>query len=193
MRFGRLYNYLWWLKNGSWLLYNNLSWLLYYYLTCTKRSNWNLLGLCYNLLGSLDLVFNFIVFYSLYLFILSYVFYCLSGNVLNFCHWYIFNFTNWNLFWNCMVNWSGYIFFLIFYCLVFSPYFFFRNLFYDFSFMRNISKMLHRNLINIYFFNLFIFNCSFFNWIVLNSGFPFNGLFRWVNVWNLWTSKAYRP
>lgn len=140
-------------------------------------------------LRSLDLIFNFVVFNSFDLSRLGYHFSFGLRNVLNFGYGYVLNFGNGNLFFDSLVFNSGNIFFLVFYGLVFSFGYFFRNSFNNGSFNFLIFYNILFNLFLDYFFNLFIFNFSSFNREVFNSRFSFN-ISKSLLLYNLLSSSS---
>lgn len=127
-------------------------------------------------LRSLNLIFNFVVFNSFNLSRLSDHFSFFLRNIFDFGDGDVFNSLDGNLFLDGFVFNSGNIFFLVFNGLVFCFGYFFRNSFDNSSFNFLIFGNNLFNLFGDFFLNLFVFNFSSFNRVVLDSRFSFNVL-----------------
>lgn len=125
-------------------------------------------------LGSLNLVFYFIIGYFFYLSRLGNIFSPFLRNVFNFLYRNVFYFLNRNLFLNSVIYSSGYIFFLVFYSLVVYYNFFFRNNFSDYSLLRYNLFSSYGYFFSSNSFNFFIFDVFSFNREVFYSRFSFN-------------------
>jgi hypothetical protein len=120
-------------------------------------------------LGSLDLIFNFVIFDSGNLSGFGNVFSSGLGNIFSSLNGNLFNSLDGNLFGYGIEYGSGDIFFLVFNSLVIGPYFFSGDLFNDFSFDGIISGHLSGNLFSVTSFDVFVFHLSSFDGEIFNS------------------------
>lgn len=142
----------------------------------------NILNLLY--LRFLNLIFNLVIFNSLYLSGLGNIFGSFLGNIFGFLNGNVFNSFNGDLFLDSVDYGSWDVFFLVFDSLIIGNNFFLRNGFYDFSCLRNCNFFLNCDSVNYGSFDFIVFYVFSFVRVIFDSRISFDGLFRGTYLLN---------